>query len=105
MRTILTLLLLLIAWTGFAQRTPLIEHHRDSANTTQFKITVPRDYLQYGPWVTIGTHSYQDWAQTMWQKNDSAYTTYMTFIYMVDSTVVIPIRLTHEDIKAQSGVI
>lgn len=97
MRTILTLLLLLIAWTVFAQRTPLIEHHRDSANTAQFKVTVPRDYMPHGPWVTIGTHTYQNWAQSMWNITDSAYVTYITFIYMVDSSKVEPLRVEGED--------
>jgi len=101
----LTLLLLLtLAIQGLAQRMPVIEHYRDSANTTQFKVTVPRDSLLYGPWVTIGTHSYQDWVQTMWDKNDSAYTTKITFIYMV-GTVTAPERIQGIDFAEQSGIV
>ena len=102
---IVLVLLTLLSSVTFAQRTPTIEHVQDSANTTQFKITVPKDYLEYGPWVTIGKESYQNYAQTMWHVTDSTYETLMTFIYAVDSTVVIPIELTYEDIKDQSGVI
>lgn len=87
-----------------AQRMPVIEHHKDSANTVQFKVTVPRDSMLYGPWVTIGTHSYQEYAQTMWDKNDSAYVTYVTFIYML-GTVTAPERIEGLDFADQSGII
>lgn len=104
MKPITLLLLLTLTIQGLAQRMPVIEHYRDSANTTQFKVTVPRDSLLYGPWVTIGTHSYQDWVQTMWDKNDSAYTTKITFIYMV-GTVTAPERIQGIDFAEQSGIV
>lgn len=98
------LLLLTLAIQGLAQRMPVIEHYRDSANTTQFKVTVPRDSLLYGPWVTIGTHSYQDWAQTMWRPTPDAYETFITFIYMT-GTVRAPERIEGTDFASQSGII
>lgn len=97
-------ILTLISVAAFSQRMPVIEHHKDSANTTQFKVTVPRDYLEYGPWVTIGTKSYQDWVQTMWSVDDSVYTTLMTFIYMVDSSKVKPLRVEAENYREWSNL-
>lgn len=101
----LTLLLLLtLAIQGLAQRMPVIEHYRDSANTTQFKVTVPRDSLLYGPWVTIGTQTYQQWAQTMWRPTPDAYETFITFIYMT-GTVTAPERIEGTDFADQQGII
>lgn len=98
------LLLLATVLVADAQRMPVIEHHRDSANTVQFKVSVPRDSLLFGPWVTIGTHSYQEYAQTMWHVGDSAYETYFTFIYMT-GTVTAPERIQGTDFVDQSGII
>lgn len=97
MKNILTLLLSLIAWSSFAQRQPTITHLKDSANTTQYLIEVPRDYMPYGPWITIGTQTYQDWVQSMWDKDQAVYRTKMTFIYQVDSSKVEPLRVEGED--------
>lgn len=100
----LAFLLLISAAAAFAQRRPIIEHVRDSANTVQFKITVPRDSMLYGPWVTIGTETYQNYAQTMWNVGDSAKTTLMTFIYMVGNATA-PQRIAGIDFADQQGIV
>lgn len=101
---IVLVILLLTSVLAFSQRMPVIEHYKDSANTTQFLITVPRDSLLYGPWLTIGQHTYQDWVQTMWRKTDSTYVAKMTFIYMT-GTVTAPERIEGTDFADQQGIV
>jgi hypothetical protein len=101
---LLTLLFLTLSTAVLAQRQPTITHLKDSANTTQYLIEVPRDYMPYGPWITIGTQTYQDWVQTMWDKDQAVYRTKMTFIYMVDSSKVKPLRVEAENYREWHGL-
>lgn len=98
-----TLFFLLLPVTVWAQNPEIvITHLRDSANTVQFEIVVQRDQMPHGPWVTIGTNTYQDWVQSMWGKNDSVFRAKMTFIYLLDS-VNEPILIKAKDFTSQGG--
>ena len=100
----IVLLFMTLSTAVLAQRQPTITHLKDSANTTQYLIEVPRDYMPYGPWITIGTQTYQDWVQSMWDKDQAVYRTKMTFIYQVDSSKVEPLRVEAENYKEWQGL-